>query len=1156
MKLSRVAILMSLVQLAVAETPAQALEELAASGSHASFPSVTRSARALRGFRGKSCSIQPFNPVIQTASPARQGARLSAGVLRRVPQQYSTIQAAIDAANHGDTVLVSEGRYYENIRFRGKAILVASTYLTSKDTTHIAGTIVDGSKATNPDSASVVYFISGEDTTSVLCGFTITGGTGTMRDDPYNGRTRCGGGIYSSAGGRISHNIIILNTVIDANSAEGGGLDVVPTAASAVIIEDNTITSNTASSPGNYGIVSGGGLVLMGNGSTFIVRVSDNIIADNLAHTTTKAYWGQGGGIAAQLASLTIDGNLITRNKVHAPAGEVYASSGGGVLAFYSDLTFTHNVIAGNIVQTAGGIAAYGGGLSAGTDSWLGGLPLHNVVIESNFVTGNLALGADPGAGGGIDILNERPLVTNNIVANNLASFGGGVSLMVTYFTPRSESDVPFLMNNTITANRATSEIGGGISMIGSSLSWTPRVVNCIVWGDSGEYEIDPGNSIRIFNSDIKGGWPADSGNIDGDPRFADNSYRLSDSSYCIGRGAGSVDIGGITYQPPAIDCFGAQRPNPPGSHPDIGACEHQSAIGPVPPSPPTPHPTITFTKSYHTYQNITLPYFLALPASVSPGKRYPIVISLHGSNERGDSASVIAVDWCSPVWTRATNQAKWPCLVLVPQCPNQDWWNDSTLASAVNHLLDTLISVMPIDTDRVYVTGWSMGGSGTWQLLTQFPDRFAAGIPMSGGGAPSKAMLIRRVPIWAFHGAQDQTVPVTGSRDMVTALENTGVTAIYTSGLSDGALESSIQSDPPLLYTEYPYGGHDNIWSQSYNSPYLLPWVFSQSRAKTAMMCNVQSVVATPVTLTMNKDTLRLRANVINPGGHTLRVVALLADLATGATQDSLLLFNDGLHNDGSANDSLWGGLFTPITEGVYSVAVRADDAANARSSKLANTAFYATAGPIAIDKVAITTVDTIANPGNALRYRVTLKNHGLTYTVKGITARINCSDTSVSLITSTIAYGDIPPGQSSTGQGTQVIRFSASRPGNYAVEFSVEISSGGTRFWTETFNVTVFTGVSRNSTELPNVFELAQNFPNPFNPSTTFRYGLPSRSHVTLAVFNTLGQQVAQIQNGEQEAGYHEVKFDGSGLSSGVYFYRIEAGSFLETRKLLLIR
>jgi hypothetical protein len=89
-----------------------------------------------------------------------------------------------------------------------------------------------------------------------------------------------------------------------------------------------------------------------------------------------------------------------------------------------------------------------------------------------------------------------------------------------------------------------------------------------------------------------------------------------------------------------------------------------------------------------------------------------------------------------------------------------------------------------------------------------------------------------------------------------------------------------------------------------------------------------------------------------------------------------------------------------------------------------------------------------------------------------------------------------------------------------------------------------------------IPQEFRLEQNYPNPFNPSTTIRYGLPVRSHVRVAVFNTLGQQVAVLQNGEQEAGYHEVKFDGSKLASGVYLYRMQAGSYVETKKLLLVR
>jgi hypothetical protein len=99
-------------------------------------------------------------------------------------------------------------------------------------------------------------------------------------------------------------------------------------------------------------------------------------------------------------------------------------------------------------------------------------------------------------------------------------------------------------------------------------------------------------------------------------------------------------------------------------------------------------------------------------------------------------------------------------------------------------------------------------------------------------------------------------------------------------------------------------------------------------------------------------------------------------------------------------------------------------------------------------------------------------------------------------------------------------------------------------------------FLAIAPTAPANPSQFELLQNYPNPFNPSTIIRYALPERSHVILSVFNTLGQQVATLMNGSQNAGYHEVKFDGTGFASGVYYYQLQAGDFMQSRRLVLLK
>ena len=124
--------------------------------------------------------------------------------------------------------------------------------------------------------------------------------------------------------------------------------------------------------------------------------------------------------------------------------------------------------------------------------------------------------------------------------------------------------------------------------------------------------------------------------------------------------------------------------------------------------------------------------------------------------------------------------------------------------------LLDKVLKEYPIDPARIYVTGVSMGGFGTWDLLARFPTRFAAAVPICGGGDESTAAKIKHVPIWAFHGALDHTVPPEKSRSMIQALQRAG-------GLPG--------------YTEYPDIEH-NSWVWAYRDPHLMVWLFKQKLA------------------------------------------------------------------------------------------------------------------------------------------------------------------------------------------------------------------------------------------------------------------------------------------------------------------------------------
>jgi len=474
----------------------------------------------------------------------------SPATIRRVPLQYASIQAAIDMSAATDTVLVSRGRYYENINFRGKAITVASHYIIDHDTTHIDSTIIDGSRPANPDSGSTVFFVSGEDTSSVLCGLTITGGTGSINPEKY----RVGGGVWVTpfSGARICHNRIIFNTLTHQDAAIGAGVIAGSPyqAGGWLILEDNEISHNTATGEG----VGPPGVYCGMN-----ARIERNHIEGNQGFTGDVG--GPGGGLycwteAPSIKDLIVRGNTISGNKFTSTGVDQVGQSGlGGGLAVsgYRGIV-EENIVTDNELEGPGKL--YGGGVLLNFNDDF----LH---LRNNWISGNRLIGGGEHRGGGLCIWTCSPNVYNNIIAGNEGKMGGGVFVGGTG-NPLSR---PQMVNNTICGNSAP--FGSGLYSAGSY----PVVVNSILWDDSPDI-YQSGGVVTVECSDVRGGWTG-SGNISVDPMFLDTTYRLSDSSLCIGAGIDSTQIGGVWYHAPPFCFYGSPRPDPSGSHPDMGACEN-----------------------------------------------------------------------------------------------------------------------------------------------------------------------------------------------------------------------------------------------------------------------------------------------------------------------------------------------------------------------------------------------------------------------------------------------------------------------------------------------------------------------------------------------------------------------------------------------------
>jgi beta-glucosidase len=209
---------------------------------------------------------------------------------------------------------------------------------------------------------------------------------------------------------------------------------------------------------------------------------------------------------------------------------------------------------------------------------------------------------------------------------------------------------------------------------------------------------------------------------------------------------------------------------------------------------------------------NYHLEYLLHLPRDLNRRKKekWPLILFLHGAGERGNDLNLVRIHGIPRI---VEEWSDFPFITVSPQCPENSWWSDQI--PALDALLNKVVAEYPVDEDRLYLTGLSMGGFGAWHLAVTYPDRFAALAPICGSGPwhagfPERVRVIKHVPTWVFHGAKDRTVLPRESKVLVKELQDCGGN---------------------VRFTLYPHAAHDS-WTETYRNPELYDWFLSHKKA------------------------------------------------------------------------------------------------------------------------------------------------------------------------------------------------------------------------------------------------------------------------------------------------------------------------------------
>jgi hypothetical protein len=420
---------------------------------------------------------------------------------------------------------------------------------------------------------------------------------------------------------------------------------------------------------------------------------------------------------------------------------------------------------------------------------------------------------------------------------------------------------------------------------------------------------------------------------------------------------------------------------------------------------------------------------------------------------------------------------------------------------------------------------------------------------PLCGSAGDYNAFRMRFHPMVRFFGE-----PTAGAYTSFTNWPGTNTNAWYGTltdpyfcRVDDASLTSNYNNEEYLIHKPFPVD--EDVWLTRDGVAKGKDDVVERALGWITSLTYAHDVAIDRSYNGRHLDSVLVTARLTNPLNHSAALSAIVTDNG-GVDRDSLLLYNDGKHGDGQAGDSVWGCTIPlPSEKGLFKVSLGTKDITQGSYRKLPKIIGFATVGPLTLDSVGITDF-------RGLYYLLTpyMRNNDSSFTVQGATVTLQCNDPWVTSISgATVGLPDLPSGARGGSISPVYVYYNAAVNPTY-FNLKAEISVGGVTYWTDSTRRTV-TGIGKQEA-LPVRYALAQNYPNPFNPSTTIKFELPKASQVNLTVFDILGREVSVLVNERRDAGVYEVKFDAAGLSSGVYFYRLQAGDFTQTKRLLLLK